>query len=43
MAVGVGNVGFDVEDGGAIHQIDAGQLQPQAGALLVDAEQLDDR
>ena len=43
MAVCIGDIGFDIEDGGAIDQIDAGQLQPQAGALLVDAEQLHDR
>ncbi len=41
QAVGIGNVGLDVDDGGAIEQVHRPQLQPELAPCPADAVQLD--
>ncbi len=43
QAVGIGNVGFDIDDGGAIEQIHRPELQPQLAPLATYPVQLDHR
>ena len=43
QAVGIGNVGFDIDDGGAIEQIHRPQLQPQLAPFATDPVQFDHR
>ena len=40
LAVGIGNVGFDVKDGSAVHQVRAAHLQHQALRPLLHRQQL---
>ena len=43
QAVGIGNIGFDIDDGSAIEQVDGPQLQPEFAALATHPVQFDHR
>ncbi len=43
QAVGIGNIGLDVDDGGAIEQVHRPQFEPEFAARTADPVQLDHR